>query len=63
VFLGHRAADVRGGEDGEDERLQNGYEELETDQHDRDRDLLTGSQSEVVRTLVLNYLAQFAAAA
>jgi dienelactone hydrolase len=30
---------------------------------DHGTDLLTGSQSEVVRTLVLNYLAQFAAAA
>src|SRR6266542_1147948 len=36
VFLGQRPADVGGGEDGEDERLQSRYEDLEA--HERNRD-------------------------
>ena len=38
VLLGHRAADVGGGEDGEDERLKSGHEDLEADEHDGDRE-------------------------
>src|SRR5688500_16025774 len=36
VFLGHGPTDVRRGEDGEDERLQSGYEDLEAHEHDGD---------------------------
>src|SRR6266496_176205 len=38
VLLSQRAADVRAGEDGEDERLQARHEDLEADERDRERE-------------------------
>src|SRR5262245_5216493 len=38
MLLGHRPADVGGGEDGEDERLQRRHEHLETDERHADRE-------------------------
>src|SRR4026209_2130872 len=38
VLFGHRAADVGRGQDGEDERLKPGYEDLEAHEGDADRE-------------------------
>src|SRR5437867_13152166 len=46
VLFGQRAADVGGGQDGEDERLKGGYEDLETDEGDRHREREGGEHDE-----------------